>query len=1035
MFPLIILAGPTASGKSEAAIALAEHLGTEIISADSLQVYKYFDIGTAKPSREARRRVVHHLIDILEPDMEFTAFDFKVRALEHARGLAGKGKIPILVGGTGLYLKVLTRDHDCAVQVSPEIRDRVKAEMRLRGTESLHTELAAIDASSASKISPTDPLRIERALSVYYQTGQRLSEFHAMEVPAEREFSAHYYIFEKDRRQLYADIDRRVDAMMHAGLLDEVRQLLERGFPKNLKPFQSIGYAQMLGHLEGNISLDRAVYEIKRDTRHYAKRQITWFKKVPGVCPVPVERGDAPQTLRDRILSLLPASVGALLCVLLMAASVSFVYAGTYDDGLAFFSKKDYAKALNHFRVVRRALPGSNESKQALYLIGQTYLATQDFKNAVETFKVSLTEYPEIEDYIRMDLARSYFEAGEHPQALEEVSQLLEKFPQSRLIPQAELFRADVLTRLAKNQTAIPLLKKALEKYSQKPRDPDFAPYLPQMMFKAAILMEAERQFKDAYVLYRELFVSYPGHPLTAKAEPDLKRMSGEVHPPPLSEEELATRVQGLLAEVHFQQVVDEINAYKIHGKGNLPPGFYFFLATAYQGLRQRAQANEVLLSYLKEYPGHARTHEANFLLARNYWNLGQNDISIQYFQKVADSEWAIKAQYYLGRLYEEGNQYDLARKNYAHLAEMPVNHDYKETAAWRLAWTFYKTGDFKQAFEKFKHNADHMPDGKLTDDNMFWMGKSAKKLAKDDVARKIFTDLHDSYPYSYYGLRAKEMLQQYNNGQAVPGPALSKEDAVRPINLSAEERFHYARAREMIDMNLGEYARLELRQVEKTAQKNLSAILWLSTLYNQAGVYSESFRLLSLFKDFMGGRKEKDFPVRFWKSLYPPAYAESIRFSSRNLRVDPYLVRGVIHQESMFDTKALSRAGARGLMQLMPETGRRLAATLHEQKPFVPDALFDPEVNIKLGVRYLSELLKNTGNNAAHVLISYNAGPDVLKKWLLQFHNLADEDEFLESIPYQETRLYVRRVLRNYGIYKTLYPEDAEGRMRNDLF
>lgn len=1037
MFPLIILAGPTASGKSEAAIALAEHLDTEVISADSLQVYKYFDIGTAKPSRQARQRVVHHLVDILEPDMEFTAFDFKVRALACARELARKGKIPILVGGTGLYLKVLTQDFDCAVQVAPEMRDRVKAEMRQRGTEAMHAELAGVDADSASRISPTDPLRIERALAVYYQTGQRLSDFHAMEAPAEREFSAHYYIFEKDRQQLYADIDQRTDAMMQMGLLDEVKQLLEKGFPKNLKPFQSIGYAQMLGHIEGNLPLDRAVYEIKRETRHYAKRQITWFKKVPGSYSVSVGRDDAPQTLRDRILSLLPAGVMALVCAMLLFAPGGAACAGTYDDGLAFFGKKDYAKALNHFQVIRKALPGSNESKQALYLTGQTYMAIQDHKNAVETFKTSLAEYPEIEDYILMDLAKSWFNAGEYQHALTEVSQLLEKFPQSRLIPQAEMFRADVLSHLANNQTAISFLKKALEKYSKKPRDPDFAHYLPELTFKLAVMLEAERQSKEAYSFYRELFVNYPSHPLTAKAGPSLKLLG--VHPPVLSEEELSTRIQALLAEVHFQQVVEEVNRYRAHEKGRLSPRFYFYLAGACQGLRQRSQANETLLSYLKEYPRHARVNEANLMIARNYWNLGQNEDSIRYFQKVSatDLEWFVKAQYYLGRLYEDGKQYDLARKHFAQLASMPANHEYKETAAWRLAWTYYKAGDYAQSFEKFKVNIDQTPDGKLTDNNMFWMGKSAQRLAQDDIARQVFTDIQNYYPYSYYGLRAREILHAQNKeGHAISEPALSTEDvAAHPIQLSTEERFHYLRAREMIEMALGDNARLELRQVEKTAPKNLSTILWLSTLYNRAGVYSEAFRLLNLFKDLMGGKKEKELPARFWKSLYPTAYAESIRFSSRNHRVDPFLVRGVIHQESMFDTKALSRAGARGLMQLMPETGRRLALSLEEQKPFVPDLLFDPEVNIKLGVRYLSELLKNTGDNPAHVLISYNAGPDILKKWLQQFQSLEDEDEFLESIPYQETRLYVRRVLRNLGIYKILYPDGAEDRVRNDLF
>lgn len=1022
MFPLIILAGPTASGKSETAVALAEHLDTEIINADSMQVYKYFDIGTAKPSRETRQRVVHHLIDILEPDEEFTAFDFKVRALERIRELTRRNKVPILVGGTGLYLKVLTQDYDCAVQVSPEIRERVKAEILCRGSESMHTELAGVDAPSAARIRPTDPLRIERALTVYYQTGKRFSDFHAPETPPERDFDIHYFVLERDRKQLYADIDRRVDDMIRKGLLDEVRLILDKGFGKELKPFQSIGYAQMVSHLEGKIPLDRAIYEIKRDTRHYAKRQITWFKKVPGAISVPVGAGDTPLALRDKIMTLLPAG---LLCMFFLFVPTVWAGSLTYNEGVRFFDKGDYPKAMNHFQVIRKSAPDTPEGKRASYLIGKTHAAQQEYKEAVEAFNSSA--YPEIKDYVHFELAQSHFSLHEYAQALEQVTLLLEKFPQSCLSLQAELFRAEVLSKLDKNDQAARFLAQAIERFSRKPRDLDFAPHLPQLIFKSAEFMEAAQQSKQAYSLYRELYINYPDHPVMSKALPNMKRLNAET--PLLSEEELSTRIQGLLSGVRYEQVIEEINQFRRReGKAALSPRFYFYLASAHKGFRQRAQANEILLSFLKGYPGHQRVQEADYMVARNYWNLNQNENAIRYFREAlrggTDSEWFIKSHFFLGRLYEDDKQYDLANQQYTVLADLTTSHEYKETASWRLAWIHYKTGKYEQSFNQFKSNVERIPNGQLTDANMFWMGKSAERLEKHDMARGIYADLYKTYPYSYYGLRARNKLLEGKEGQKADVPAPSDEVAAMPDS-SSEEPFHYVRAIEMIEMGFNENARLEVRQIEKAVKKNLTGVIWMTNLYNRAKAYSESFRLLTLYKDLKTARGERDLPLRFWKNLYPAVYSDSIRLNSRNHKIDPSLVRGVIHQESMFDTKSLSPAGARGLMQLMPETGKRMFS--NEQKPFVADALFDPDTNIELGVRYLSQLIQQADGNAAHVLISYNAGPDVLKRWLQQFQDLKDPDEFLESVPFPETRVYVRRVLRNYEIYKYLYPNGTD--------
>ena len=198
---------------------------------------------------------------------------------------------------------------------------------------------------------------------------------------------------------------------------------------------------------------------------------------------------------------------------------------------------------------------------------------------------------------------------------------------------------------------------------------------------------------------------------------------------------------------------------------------------------------------------------------------------------------------------------------------------------------------------------------------------------------------------------------------------------------------------------------------------------MWLSNLYSQAKAYTQSVRLLHLYKNYKTKDGEKNLSEPFWKHFFPLAHAGIIQKISKGYNIDPYFVKGLIRQESLFEAQALSGAGARGLMQIMPETGKKLyGASGPHAKPFDEELLFEPGLNIALGIKYLSQLNQRFGNNGTHILISYNAGPHVLKKWLKRFRNIDDPDVFIESIPYPETRRYVKHVLRNHGVYKLLY-------------
>ena len=280
---IIIICGPTAIGKTAVAIDLAQHFEGQIIGADSMQVYKHMDIGTAKPTAAERARVVHHMVDFVEPDEPFDAAQYAARAREKIIELDQQRITPFVVGGTGLYIKALLYGLFDEKVSDPEIRDRLKAEAGTHGIQFLHERLGRQDPETANRLHPNDTYRILRALEVVAATGQAISKHHKKHGFFDQPFASLKIGLEMDRTLLYERINRRVDAMISAGFLDEVKSLMARGYSADLKPMQSIGYRHMLDYIEGRLNWAECVRTMKRDHRRYAKRQLTWFGADPEI--------------------------------------------------------------------------------------------------------------------------------------------------------------------------------------------------------------------------------------------------------------------------------------------------------------------------------------------------------------------------------------------------------------------------------------------------------------------------------------------------------------------------------------------------------------------------------------------------------------------------------------------------------------------------------------------------------------------------------------------------------------------------------
>jgi tRNA dimethylallyltransferase len=301
---LLILGGPTAVGKTDISIKIAQKLGGEIISADSMQIYKYMDIGSAKVTVDEMKGIPHYMIDIVEPDKSFNVSDFKRIAEEKIDEITARKRLPMVVGGTGLYINSLICSYDFSeAGIDQDYRDHLEGLAELKGKEYIHGMLKDVDYGSYERLYPNDLKRVIRALEVYRMIGVTITEYNSMRQEYVCPYNLEYYVLTMDRASLYNRINLRVDLMMKKGLIDEVESLKARGYNGDMQSMKGIGYKEILYYLEGKMTLEEAVELIKKSSRNYAKRQLTWFRKDPRVKWINKDEFDSDDDIADYIVN------------------------------------------------------------------------------------------------------------------------------------------------------------------------------------------------------------------------------------------------------------------------------------------------------------------------------------------------------------------------------------------------------------------------------------------------------------------------------------------------------------------------------------------------------------------------------------------------------------------------------------------------------------------------------------------------------------------------------------------------------------
>jgi soluble lytic murein transglycosylase len=665
-------------------------------------------------------------------------------------------------------------------------------------------------------------------------------------------------------------------------------------------------------------------------------------------------------------------------------------------------------------------------------------------------------EYPELADYGLFFLAEYFFSKSRHADAAKLYQRLLDRYPKSLLAGRSSLRMAQALSEGGDFARAGEAFEEFLDDY---PRSESAA----EAGIGLGRALAAQEKFDQAVRAFREVCVKYPGSAVAQDLQRAFADLAGRgVDIPEPTPDELFERGKNLLRIKEYQtaygaftRVLEIEPDYPQKADVLLRSGIALF------HLGRRAEASAALERMLREHPAHPSGAEALNWLARVYGRLGRKDDAIVTFLKIIesypDSRWADDALFLVGNIYRESDNVAKALQFYDRLVKERPKSKYADSAWWWKAWASYSAGDHAGADRTLQDLINAYPRSFLVKQAQYWRGRIAERQGDMKQAAAHYGLVVKTAPYTYYGYRAADRLAALNmppvaaEPAALPveetpapplddvpgeepeedvGPPVWTEEAARALSSDPA----YTKTFELMTLAMKKEAAAELWSLKARISKKRGALLGLSKAFFELGDYHRSLLLvLRNYERYLDG-PVRETPGDFWFLAYPQGYWDSIITYARKYGMDPYFVASIIHAESQFHAEALSPAGARGVMQVMPATGQWAAQAIR-LPGFDRNRLFDPDTSINIGTWYLSFLLKRFRGDPLLVAAAYNAGPDAVAGWLGKNGNGAERETFVESIPFSETRGYVKKVMRNYAEYRRIYGRSTEERGLSRLF
>lgn len=718
-----------------------------------------------------------------------------------------------------------------------------------------------------------------------------------------------------------------------------------------------------------------------------------------------------------------------------------------FQIALDFYKAGKYEAAHSAARFLQENHPGTVWYKRSLFLTGQALIQMNREPEADAAMLRVKTEYPEMADYALTLLADYHYANRRFTQAAALYQHVAEKHPGSSLAARAGYRKAQALF----DASAFAPAADALEAFLVENPRSEFAPDAALSLARAYLY---DLRLNEAVKAYREVWVKYPGTAVDQEAQKALALISSSgIEIAPWSEEEWCARGRNLSKTNQHDKAIEAFKRLlELAPKTVYRPEALFRIGTAHFNAGRRGESAVVLQKFMSDYPRDQRVPEALFLAGKAYSKLGEREKSVKAFQKLVgnypSSEWCDDALFLAGNVYREANDIKGSSVYYGRLASEYPDSRFADSGIWWMAWAMYGSGDYGKAAQKLQELINRYPRSFLVHQARYWQARIAEKTGNPAKAAEYYRIVLKRGTYTYYGHRASERLAAMNLPHSVSanlmevtacagdcdedplagfdtddGPPIWT-DETRKL-LTSEPSFR--KTLELMHLDMRKEAAGELWYLQELLPRRRGVLIGLSKAFFELGDYYRSLLLvLRNYERYLEGEAQQ-LPADLWLLAYPQGYWDTIVNYSRKYGQDPYFIASIIRQESQFATEALSPAGARGIMQVMPATGEWIAQNIRLQG-FDRAMLFEPDTAINFGTWYVSHLMKRFKDDPLLVAAAYNAGPGAVSGWISRSGRIMDRDEFVESIPFSETRGYVKKILRNYAEYGRIYGRTSRG-------